>query len=139
MTKIMPHVVVFHKIGKITDNRVLYQIEQEGQTSEFTIPAEKNDSFESTKNELEESLKKSCSELNSKKAHRITFFSIFLGSVLGYYLAKNKKTLTKILSIVTTAISSCILGLGLFFKPTLIKFKDLTEKLEEYDIKEYKA
>ena len=137
MTQILPNIEIFHKVGRTADNRVIYQVEQDGKTKKFTIPAEKEDSFDKIQLAMEDEVKNSCTKTNSKKAQGLAIGSAVLGGFLGYFFTKNKGAIATCCATGLTAMGSAILVLTMFFKPTMSKFKDLTQNLKECDLKEY--
>lgn len=139
MTKIVPYIEAFQKIGMISEDRVLYQVEQDGQMRKFSIPTEKEALFDEVIFEMKEDLKQKCVKSDTKKAQNITFISAVIGGGLGCFFAKDKKMMTKFCSTVFTALAGVLLGLGLFFKPTIGKIKNLTALLKCFEGKEYKG
>ena len=119
MTKVVPNVEIFQKVGRTNDNRVIYQVEQDGKCAKFTLPAEQEDSFDKINDKIINTLKNDLSALNAKKAQVIGVVSTILGGSLGYYLTRNKKPLTVALTTGLAGVATGLTSLLLFFTSTM--------------------
>ena len=138
MPKITPNIEIFQKIGRTNDNRVIYQVEQDGKCAKFTLPAEQEDSFDKTNDKIANTIKNDINSLNSKKAQGIGIVSTILGGCLGYYLTRNKKALTTALVSGLTGITAGLTSILLFFTSTIKNVKNSVKSIKDFDLKEYK-
>ena len=138
MTKVIPKVELFQKKGYTNDNKVIYQVEQDGKCAKFTLPVEQEDSFDKVKDKMANTLLNDMNALNSKKGQAIGIVSTILGGGLGYYFARNKKPLTVALVAGLTGITTGFASLLLIFTSTIKDVKNSIQCLKYFDLKEYK-
>ena len=138
MSKIATNIDFFQKVGKTNDNRIIYQMEQDGKIAKFTLPAEQEDSFDKANNEISNSLNKDFTKLNSKKGQFIGVVSTILGAGLGYILSRNKKPLVVAITTGLTGLTAGTVALLAFFTPTIKHLKAGMSTVNNFDLKEYK-
>lgn len=142
MSSIVPNVNFFQKIGETSDGRVIYQIKDDDKYKKITIPKENQDCFEKLNRDIqisaEASLSKQISKENIKEIRGATLFSGIIGGGLGFFLARNKKTLIKTFS----TLGGVLVGVGgavLYYTNNLLKeIKEPLEEMKKLGIREYK-
>lgn len=134
MTKIIPNIEIFTKVGATQNNRVLYKIEQDGTTAHMTIPKEQEDTFDKINNQIADELKNMD---NSKKGQPVILLGGILGCGAGYFLTRNKRAISTALATLGLGVAG-MLGSGFaYMYPTINRIKKHTQQLESFDIKPY--
>ena len=124
MSLVVPKVNFFQQIGETSDGRVIYQIKDEDKYKKITVPKENQDRFEKLNQDMqiatEGAMSRQANKENIKKIRRATLFTGVVGAGLGCFLARNKKTLTKVFSTISGSFIG-VVGAVLYYANDLLK------------------
>lgn len=142
MSLVVPKVNFFQQIGETPDGRVIYQIKDDNKYKKITVLKENQDRFEKLNQDMqiatEGAMSKQANKENIKKIRGATLFTGIVGAGLGCFLARNKKTLTKVFSTLSGAFVG-VCGAVLYYANDLLKdLKSPAKEMKKLGIREYK-